>query len=151
LVTTRPSVALCIRVADCLPVLLADPAAGVIGAAHAGRAGLFAGVLENTVAAMRDAGASTITAWIGPHICGACYEVPPDMAQAGWKAIPATRAATRAGTAALDLGAGAEALLRAEGCRVHRHDPCTAEDAHFFSHRRDGPATGRSAGLIWLR
>ncbi|MDO9455913.1 polyphenol oxidase family protein, partial [Nocardioides sp.] len=74
IVTDQPDVVLLVRAADCVPVLLADPAAGVLGAAHAGRPGVAAGVVPATVAAMRDLGARDVTAWIGPHVCGACYE-----------------------------------------------------------------------------
>jgi YfiH family protein len=149
LVTRLSGVALTIRVADCVPVLLADPAAGVIGAAHAGRVGLLAGVLEATVDALTALGAQTLTAWIGPHICAECYEVPDDMAAQAWDQLPATRATTRQGTAAIDLGAGAAAVLAAQGVSVHRVDPCTACDDRFYSHRRDHGRTGRQAGVIW--
>ena len=86
LVTDRGDVALAIMVADCLPVLLSDPVSGTIAAAHAGRAGLLAGVLERTIEAMTQLGArpADLTASIGPSICGACYEVPEPMrAEAG--------------------------------------------------------------------
>lgn len=154
LVTTLPDVALCIRVGDCVPVLFFDPVVPVIGAAHAGRVGLLAGVLTKTVEVMQDRfGAQNIEAWIGPHICGGCYEVPSEMAEAAWQAIPETRCETRWGTPSIDLGAGAEAQLRrdASGVSVVRLGHCTYETPHaYFSHRRDHGATGRQAGLIWL-
>lgn len=148
LVTRLTGVALVIHVADCVPVLLADQRAGVIGAAHAGRVGLLAGVLQATVAAMRDLGASDVHAWIGPHICASCYEVPADMAAAAWELIPATLAVSRLGTPAIDLGAGALAVLDSEGVgRTERHDPCTMCDARFFSYRRDRTLQ-RQEGII---
>jgi YfiH family protein len=149
LVTQDRRVGLLIRVADCVPVLLADPEAGVIGAAHAGRVGLLAGVLDAVVAALRERGARSLTAWIGPHICGACYELPPDMAEAAWTRLPATWARSAWGTPAVDLGAGAAAELGRLGCAVVRLDPCTAQSSDLFSYRRDG-TTGRLGGLIWL-
>lgn len=149
MVTTLAGVGLVIRVADCVPVLLADPKRGVIAAAHAGRVGLLGGVLERTVAVMRDQGAVDLVAWIGPHIKPECYEVPPDMAAAAWRQVPATRGRTAAGTTAIDLGAGAEAILTGLGAAVQRYDPCTACTPDFFSHRRDHGVTGRSAGVIW--
>lgn len=150
LVTVVPEMALAIRVADCVPVLLADPQARVVGAAHAGRVGLLAGVLEETVQAMRSLGARDIQGWIGPHICPSCYEVPDQMAAQAWETIPATRARSRRSTSAIDLGAGAEAVLRRESVSTTRLDPCTSCDPRFFSHRRDKGLTGRQAGLIWL-
>jgi len=150
LVTTDDGVALAIRVADCVPVLLADPGAHIVAAAHAGRVGLLSGVVESTVDAMRSLGASDIHAWIGPHICPACYEVPDDMAASAWEQIPATRAVSRDGTSAIDLGAGVASILESCSISVTRCDPCTSCDPHFFSHRRDNGQTGRQTGLIWL-
>lgn len=150
MVTTLPGVALCIRVADCVPVLLADPEAGVVGAAHAGRVGLVAGVLRATTEAMRRLGARRITAWIGPHVCGSCYEVPAAMAAEVAGAVPETRATTRWGTPSLDLGAGCEAELARLGIPSTRHGGCTLEDPRLHSHRRDGQDAGRLAGMVWL-
>ncbi|AFV89111.1 MAG: polyphenol oxidase family protein [Acidipropionibacterium acidipropionici] len=149
MVTSVPGVALGIRVADCLPVMLADPAAGVVGAAHAGRAGLLGGVLGRTVEEMRGAGAGQILGWIGPHICGRCYEVPTEMAEQVWQDHPATRSTTSWGTPALDLAAEALAQLEGLGVDAVGLDPCTLENEDLFSHRRD-PGSGRMAGLVWI-
>jgi Multi-copper polyphenol oxidoreductase laccase len=77
MITDRLGVALAVRVADCISVLFADHAAGLVGAAHAGRAGVLNGVLGQTIDALQGRGAAAPRAWIGPHICGDCYEVPP--------------------------------------------------------------------------
>jgi len=151
MVTTAENIGLCIRVADCVPVLLGDSNAGVIGAAHAGRKGMLGGVVEATIEAMRELGARDIDAWIGPHICGQCYEVPSDMAEAAWQQLPATRATTRKGTPAIDLGAGAAAELERLGCAVHVEASCTFENPALFSYRRDGDQSGRQAGIVWRR
>jgi len=81
MVTNQPHLAIGILTADCVPLLLADPVAGVIGAAHAGWRGALSGVVENTVAAMQGLGAnsSNITAAIGPCIWQGSYEVSPDF------------------------------------------------------------------------
>src|SRR3954454_24847687 len=76
LVSAETDVVLVVRVADCVPVLLSDADAGVVAVAHAGRAGMVAGVVAETVASMRELGAWRITASLGPRICGGCYEVP---------------------------------------------------------------------------
>jgi len=149
MVTTAAGVALCVRVADCLPVLLADESARVVGVAHAGRIGLLAGVLPAAVSAMRDLGAARITAWIGPHICGGCYEVSSEMAEAARGVLPATACTTRWGTPAIDLAAGATAQLADLGCALASVGACTYETPTLFSYRRDHE-TGRQAGLIWL-
>lgn len=150
LVTTTPGIGLAIRVADCVPVLLADGDAQVIGAAHAGRVGLTVGVLEATVEAMRDRGAERIRAWIGPHICGQCYEVPEAMADEVAARVPAVRTTTRWGSPGLDLGAGAAAILELSGVAVSRVPGCTLEQEDLHSYRRSAAASGRQAGIIWL-
>lgn len=150
LVTDVAGLALSVRVADCVPVLIADPEAGVLGCAHAGRLGLQRGVVPRAVEAMRDLGASRLRAWIGPAVCGRCYEVPAEMQEQVAAAVPEARATTRWDTPALDLPAGVRAQLRAAGCEIlPAADLCTRESPDLFSHRRDGQATGRSAGLVW--
>lgn len=151
LVTDRPGVVLAVRVADCVPVLLADPVAGVIGAAHAGRPGLAAGVVPATLARMRELGATTVTAWIGPHVCGACYEVPEALQAEVVALEPAALATTSWGTPALDIGAGVRAQLERDGVRVVDASRCTRESADLYSYRRDGAAAGRQVGLVRLR
>ena len=148
LVTDRPDVVLLVRAADCVPVLLADPTAGVLGAAHAGRGGVAAGVVPATVQAMRDLGAADVTAWIGPHVCGACYEVPSDLRDEVAAVVPETRATTSWGTPSLDLGAGVRAQLEADGVRVLDVSACTRESPDLYSYRRDGAGSGRLAGLV---
>lgn len=79
MVTDRPGIALGVLTADCAPVLFADPAAGVIGAAHAGWKGALGGVVENTIAAMEALGASraNTVACVGPCIAQESYQVGP--------------------------------------------------------------------------
>jgi YfiH family protein len=81
IVTATPGLALSVLTADCQPVLFADPAAGVIGAAHAGWRGALEGVLHATVDAMEALGAQrgNITAVIGPSISQRAYEVGPEF------------------------------------------------------------------------
>lgn len=150
MVTTIAGVALCIRVADCVPVMLADVDRGVLGAVHAGRVGLLEGVLVNTVARMRELGARDIVGWIGPHVCGDCYEVPADMARSVAATHPEVVTTTSWGTPALDLGVGAELQLVELGVEALRLDPCTMTSDDLHSHRRDGLHAGRLAGLVWL-
>jgi hypothetical protein len=150
LVTTTPDLTLCVRAADCVPVLLADPAAGVIGSVHAGRGGMVAGVVTATVEQMAGLGARRLTAWVGPHICGACYEVPEEMRDEVSAMVPQSSSTTRWGTAGLDIGAGVRAQLAALGCEIVDAGGCTYENADLFSYRREGPRSGRAAGLVRL-
>lgn len=152
LVTRLPGVVLVVRVADCVPVLLADPSAGVVAAVHAGRSGLVAGVVHQAVRAMRASGASRIQAWVGPHVCGGCYEVPVTMREEVTRAVPEAWAETSWGTPSVDIGAGVLAQLGAHDVAPVRHVPrCTVEDDDLFSYRRQGMAAGRLGGLVWLR
>ena len=152
LVTAEPGVPIGVLVADCLPVLLADPEARVAGAAHAGRRGLLAGVLPRVVEAMTAAGArpERLRAVVGPAAGGCCYEVPAAMQEEAVAAMPHLRATTTWGTPSLDLRAGAVAQLRGLGLgAVTTAGGCTIEDESFFSYRRAG-TTGRFAGVVVL-
>lgn len=150
-VTAGTGLTLMVRVADCVPVLLADPAAGVIGAAHSGRPGLVAGVVPATVARMRDLGATDITAWLGPRICGACYEVPAVLQDEVVAVVPESLATTSWGTPSLDIGAGVRAQLESLGVGVVDVATCTRESPDLYSYRRDGARAGRFAGLVRRR
>ncbi len=152
LVTSTVGLALCVRAADCVPVVLADADAGVVGVAHAGRRGIAAGLLSAAARTMRAAGASRIEAWTGPHICGGCYEVPAELRREVSAGTPAAFCCTTEGTSSLDLGAAAVAQLVAAGCIPIDHPaPCTREDENLFSYRRQGADSGRLAGLVVLR
>ena len=151
LVTSRPGLALLARAADCVPVLMADPATGWIAAVHSGRPGLAAGVVPAAVAELRSQGADPSVAWIGPHVCGSCYEVPADLQEEVAALVPESRSTTSWGTPALDLGAGVRAQLAAAGIDdVRVVGACTREDPSWPSYRRDGAAATRFAGAIWI-
>jgi copper oxidase (laccase) domain-containing protein len=132
-------------------VLLADADQGVVGVAHAGRQGVALGVISSAVGAMRELGAQDIHAWIGPHICGGCYEVPDEMRAEVTRVVPAAFATTTWGTASLDLGAAVTAQLEQAACTVTAVGLCTRESPDLYSYRRDGEQAGRFAGLIVLR
>ena len=115
--TDVPGLGLGVLVADCAPVLLADPQARIIGAAHAGREGMAAGVVTELLSAMSAAGAdpARMHAVIGPHICGGCYEVPAEMRARIAGKVPESGCVTRKGTPGIDVGAGVEAQLAGPG------------------------------------
>ena len=150
LVTDVADLALMVLVADCTPVLLADAEAGVVGAAHAGRPGMVAGVVPATVEAMRELGARRIHAVVGPSVCGRCYEVPAQMRDVAAERSPASRAVTWAGAPAIDVAAGVVEQLADLDVPVRWVPGCTREDDDLFSYRRDG-RTGRTAGVIVRR
>ncbi|MGL4831808.1 MAG: polyphenol oxidase family protein [Propionibacteriaceae bacterium] len=147
LVTRLGDVALCARGADCLPILFAS-ADGVIGACHAGRVGFLAGVIPATVARMRELGATAIEAWIGPHICGQCYEVPDGLRRAVAEQHPAAWGQTSWGTPSVDLGAAALAQLAALDVDAHDLGICTLEQPQWHSARRAGDDSYGSNGAV---
>jgi YfiH family protein len=151
-VTARRGLALAVLTADCTPVLLADPVAGIAGAAHAGRPGMAAGVVPAAVRAMVELGAdpARILARTGPAVCGRCYEVPADMRADVAAVEPAAYAETSWGTPAVDVTAGAHAQLDRLGVHDREQSPvCTRESDDHFSYRRDR-TTGRLASYVWL-
>lgn len=143
-------VPLAVMVADCIPVILAgESAAGpVLAAVHAGRPGVAGGVIPAAVKDMAELGATGIRAWLGPSICGSCYEVPGALQDEVAAAVPATRSTTSWGTPGLDLPAGARSQLEEAGVAVEYSGPCTLENYSLFSYRRDRN-TGRFAGVVW--
>jgi polyphenol oxidase len=149
LVTTVPGLAVVVLVADCVPVVLADPDAGVVGVAHAGRRGMAAGVAARVVDVMRDLGATSVVARVGPSVCARCYEVPAAMRDEVAAAVPLSASVDRHGRPALDIAAGVLAQLDPLCSDVDVWAGCTREDADLFSHRRDG-RTGRFAGIAML-
>jgi YfiH family protein len=156
LVTRDPGLALGIRVADCVPVLLADPKSGFVGAAHAGWRGVVAGVLPATVAAMQALGAmpDRLLAVIGPHIRVGHFEVGDEVANALVEVAPGVEEVIdRSGERPhVSLVSVVRAQLEAADVLPARIDDvggCTYEDAaRFYSHRRDRGRTGRHLAVI---
>jgi YfiH family protein len=146
LLTYTPNLGALVRVADCVPIVLATGERDAVGVVHAGRKGLVAGVVPAAVKVLAERGKGELSAVIGPHICGQCYELDAVTAREVAEAIPAAAAATRWDTPGADLGAGVEAQLRDLGVRIEHVSGCTFEDDRFFSYRRD--ATARRQGAI---
>ncbi|MDQ0760027.1 peptidoglycan editing factor PgeF [Streptomyces canus] len=152
IVTAERGLALAVLTADCTPVLLADPVAGIAAAVHAGRPGMIAGVVPAALRAMTELGAdpARIVARTGPAVCGKCYEVPEEMRADVTAVEPAAHAETSWGTPSVDVTAGVHAQLDRLGVRDRQQSPvCTLESGDHFSYRRDR-TTGRLAGYIWL-
>lgn len=140
MVTTEPGIALSVLSADCAPVLFADPAAGVIGAAHSGWRGAVDGVLERTVQAMRTLGATDITAVIGPCISQRAYEVGPEFFDRFRDEAPEfTRhfVPGKGDRFLFDLPGFCLARLRDAQVDAHWTAHCTySDEARFYSFRR---------------
>jgi len=159
LVTDRPGLLLGVLTADCVPVLLADRQAGVVGAAHAGWKGALGGVTDATIAAMEALGAdrARIAAAIGPCIGRASYEVSEAFADP-FLSEDADNArffgAERPGHLMFDIAGYVAARLANAGVgRVDMLDEDTcSQPGRFFSYRRSclrgEPGYGRQISLI---
>ena len=152
-VTRSRESALAVLTADCAPVAIASDE-GVLGVAHAGWRGLVAGVLPNTIAAMKGVGATTtsMSAVLGPCIHSECYEFSEDdLAVVAGELGEGVRSTTDSGRPALDVPAAVRASLASCGIELVHEDPaCTACDANrWFSHRARGEPE-RQALVAWL-
>jgi YfiH family protein len=150
LLTYTPNLAVLVRVADCVPIVLATEERDTVGVVHAGRKGLIGGVVPAAVRVLHERGKGALSAVIGPHICGQCYELDDQTAADVAAAVPAAMSTTRRGTPGADIGAGVEAQLRALGVAVERSGGCTLEDDRLFSYRRDA-TTRRQGAVVVLR
>jgi hypothetical protein len=148
LVTFDADVALAVLVADCVPVVISDPERAV-AVIHAGRGGVASGVVAAAVGAIAPPVPERLRAIVGPAIGGCCYEVEAELADQVAAGVPAARATTTWGTAALDLPAAVEAQLLGLGVTdVRRVGGCTrCYGQRWFSHRR-APGHGRQAGVV---
>ena len=147
LITSNPNLSLVVMIADCIPLLLRSEK--MVAAVHVGRAGLVNSIALKTIAMMRNLGAMTITGYIGPAICGSCYEVPQDLQDQVVALHPAAKSETKSGTPALDLTKALISALASVDVAVTVNPGCTYEDKNLFSFRRN-QVTGRQAGVIKL-
>ena len=144
LITTNHRLAIAVMVADCIPLLLKSDVA--VAAVHVGRKGLMNKVARKTIDAMRDLGAEVIHSYIGPSICGNCYEVSEEIFREVCASYPTADSSSRTERFTLDLIAGLKSDLK--DTVLLDLSSCVLEDSHTFSYRRDG-TTGRQAGVIW--
>lgn len=149
----------CVRVADCVPVLLADDHGHVVAAVHAGWRGTAAGVILSTVRSISSLGVapSTLVAVVGPSIGPCCYRVSRDVCDAMQAHAQADVWLTPDGPERwkLDLWQATVDQLTSAGVprdRVHVAGLCTADDpGHWYSHRKQGSETGRMVAAIRRR
>lgn len=152
LVTTEPGLALAVTAADCVPLAILAPGAGA--AVHAGWRGVAAGMPRVALAAVCRAAAATpasVRVVLGPCIRSCCFEVGDDVAER----FPPEARLRRGASGYLDLPAAVRAQLAAAGvdpAQVADVGECTAcRPDRYFSHRRDGPRTGRQWAVVALR
>lgn len=160
-ITRQANRVLAIMTADCLPILLCNAEGTEVAAIHAGWKGLLTGIIENTLREMKSA-PDTIQAWIGPGICGTCYQVDNNLReqfvnknaslsrcfQAAHEKNKSIGAETSQKWCA-DLSSIARMLLAIEGVNnVSLSQLCTYEQEETFYSYRRSPNTGRIASLI---
>jgi len=158
LMTTRRGAALCVHVADCVPILLADPVSGQIAGVHAGWRGTVAGVLAATLRMFRARGgrAADVRMAMGPAIAACCFEVGEEVVEAFRRGAPGAGPCILPGPRpridlieanrrqAMALGVAPENIGAAGLCTVCRPDL-------LDSYRRSGGAPGRMAAIIAWR
>jgi YfiH family protein len=141
LITENTSLALAVRIADCIPLLLYS--SNMVAAVHVGRKGLLNQVAARTVQKMYELGATQIKGVAGPHICGNCYEVGKDMANEIVKSHPETF--SKEGH--INLFNGLQAQI--SNVELINLNLCTVENERFFSYRANKDS-GRQLGVISL-
>jgi YfiH family protein len=161
LATRAENIALSVQVADCFPVLIADPVTNAVAAVHSGWRGTLSGVLPQTIREMErvfESDPSTLLVAIGPGIRACCFEVGPEVAELFDHAYPGccceSSNVDRPGKYFLDLSKALNIQLSLAGIqREHRCDlnACTrCTQKEFFSYRAAGPAAGRMMAVIGL-
>lgn len=168
LITAQSGVALLLRFADCVPLLLYAPSRRAIGLAHAGWRGVVAGIVPATLAAMQRSfgcDAAEIIAALGPAIGPCCYQVGQDVGDqvaqavgchAGLRGKPALRDVLRRDRSGdglyLDLSGAVRGQLELAGVsHIETSGLCTScHRDEFFSHRAEGGCTGRFAAVLAL-
>lgn len=147
LATTKPATPLVTLGADCVPVLIAVDA--YVIAAHIGWRGFAADMSGALRVVLEQRGVDVAAAQVllGPAICGSCYAIPDERADAIGQVSSNAVMRLPDGRAGADIRVGLTEQWTGYGATVEQIGPCTYEDRHYFSHRRDG-VTGRQAGVI---
>jgi YfiH family protein len=152
-ISHAPLAACAILTADCLPVLFARLDGSAVAAAHAGWRGLADGILLQTLGKLAPAG-EAVSAWLGPAICQACYQVDDRVRDSFLAQSPASAAAfvdDGPDHYRLSLAQAARLQLEAAGVEVTDSNLCTSrQNERFYSFRKENGKTGRFASLVWL-
>ncbi len=154
-VTDDPTIALSVRVADCVPILLADRRTGAVAAIHAGWKGTAAGAVIVAVESLTltyGTAPGDIIAAVGPSIGPCCYEVGPGLADHFSSHPEAATWFTRDAKPHLDLWCATRdqlARARVPPQQIHACGMCTFDHPELFhSYRRDGASAGRLVAAI---
>lgn len=152
-VTSHPQFPLVIMTADCLPIVLCNQTGTEIAAIHAGWRGLVGGIIENTLKTLTSP-PETCMAWIGPAICGRCYETGEEVfEQFKARYVEAEKAFFyQQERLHANLALMAELVLLNAGVgSVAQSNACTFESNNLYYSYRKSAQTGRIATLIWFQ
>ncbi len=147
IISSDPSVVLCIRTADCVPLLMWDDESPLIAAVHAGWRGLARRIVFKAVELLRAQGAQKIHVSMGPSIGPCCYAVGHEVMDA----LVAEPCRTREGSPSVDLHRTAAIQAQEAGVgpeMIHRVQACTCCNESYFSYRREGEHAGRNISVI---
>lgn len=155
LITNHPGLAVGIRTADCIPILLADPVRRAVAAVHAGWRGTAGGIVPAAIVSLNKEYGSqpaNLVAAIGPGIGGCCYEVGPEVAGEFAQLFPERTDLNR--KTKVDLAEANRRQLLSAGLAAQNISVlslCTYEDTSLESFRRDGAQAGRMTAAIGIR
>lgn len=156
IISAEPGVAIGIRTADCVPILLADPETRLVAAVHAGWRGTAANIIPATIEALRSHGCQpkNLCVAIGPSIGSCCYEVSADVARKfdSWRStgVDGEKSTLDLPAIKLDLPAINETQLLEAGVRqIWKSGECTyCNPERFFSFRREKEQAGRMLSFV---
>lgn len=159
LIGVGSAIAVGVRTADCIAVLIGDPSSGAVATIHAGWRGVVAGVLQATLKKLSDIAGTEVSTWcvaIGPHIRQCCFEVGEDVAEEIAHSCENAEIIERTGPRPrVSLVKALRVQLNQQGVSAKRIDDvggCThCEAQRFFSYRRSGASTGRHLAVIVSR
>ena len=152
-ITDKPGLCVCVKTADCIPVLLYDTRRRIVAAAHAGWRGTVARIVQKTIKQMQPHNPDDIHAIIGPGISLEWFEVGDEVYEAfGAAGFPMARIAKRFGQWHIDLWEANRWLLEEMGVKdIFVEGTCTRSSNDFYSARRETINTGRNYNGIYIK
>jgi YfiH family protein len=147
LMTTRKRHGLATMGADCVPLVAVETNKRIALTAHVGWRGAADDIIDSIKEALTELGGDVrhLHVLLGPSICGNCYQCDADRIQSVCSVLPEAKSDDGDG---IDIRKGLAAAFKRLGCTVELVGGCTAEDARYFSHRRDGVTGRQGAGVV---
>ena len=152
-ITDKPGLCVCVKTADCIPILLYDPRQHIVAAVHAGWRGTVARIVQKTIRQMEPLCGDDIHAIIGPGISLEWFEVGDEVYEAfRAEGFPMERIAKKAARWHIDLWEANRWLLEQMGVvDIFIEGTCTRASMDFYSARRETINTGRNYNGIFIK